>query len=259
MSDTLAAGNVLNQYPANQPLALTDFDPARLAEIHLPESIQFWPVATGWWLLLAVFLIIMLMFIIIRKHRKPSLTTRKLSTKLLAQKELQIIARNYRQNNAQQSNAQQNNSLQNKVALDTLKQLSIFLRRYVLSLTARENVAALTDGEWLEYLDRLTAEDPSKKNLFSKHYANLLQEAPYQRTVEKDHTALIEQLITDLEQLIAESNPSTENHHLSATASETVQKTDSKFGNSSHGVKSLEVKKHEVKSLELKIPEVKHV
>jgi len=211
---------------------------------------------------------------IIRKYRKQALSTRKTSIKILAQKELQVIAHNFRQNNYQKNNSQQNKSQQKENALNTLKQLSIFLRRYVLSLTARENVAALTDGKWVEYLDRLYAENPSKQNLFSKHYANLLQEGPYQKTVDQENTALIEQLITDLEQLLSESEqPSennqltnnqfsknellSENHNMSVTTHKTDQKTDSQSGSPSPEMKSPEVKSPEVKSPEIKSPEAK--
>jgi hypothetical protein len=264
MPVSLPAGNPLNHFLLNQPTALpntalTDFDPSRLAEIHLPDAIHFWPIATGWWLLLAVIIVAML-FMIIRKNRKQALSPRKTSIKTLAQRELQVIARNFRQNSSQQHNSQQN-----KRALNTLKQLSIFLRRYVLSLTARENVAALTDGKWLEYLDRFYADNPSKQSLFSKRYANLLQEGPYKSTVDKENTALIEQLITELEQLIAENNQSStntqtsenhqssenyqsskkkefsENHNMSVTTHETAQKTDSQPDNPSPEVKNPEV------------------
>ena len=181
--------NPFNQVQASQPAALPEFDPARLADIHLPEAISFWPVAPGWWIVLALLSSTLIMLLLLKKYKKPSAAANSRNLKKLATKELQIIARDYQQHNN---------------ALETLKQLSIFMRRYVLSLAAREDVAALTDEQWLEYLDHLYSMNSSTEELFSKRYAALLLEGPYQRSLDQGKTSLIKELISELEQLVSQ-------------------------------------------------------
>jgi len=203
MSVLLPAANLLTQTPLNKPAALPDFDPSKLAEIHLPDAIQFWPMATGWWLLLALLVMSILLLVFLRNRNRYSPARDKMSLNKAAQMELQLIDHNYQQHHD---------------ALETLKQLSIFLRRYVLSLEDRENVASLTEQQWLEYLDTLYHENFPAEHLFSERFATLLQEGPYRKTLYIENTALVEQLIAELQQLVSRN----------CSSSEKIQETERK-------------------------------
>lgn len=187
------AGDPLHQSPISQPMVLPDFDPARLADIHLPETIHFWPIAAGWWILLLLLIVAIVWFIYNSKYRKRSVKTDPFSIKKLAEKELHSISRDYQQNHD---------------ALKTLKQLSIFLRRYVLSLAERETVAALTQQQWLQYLEQFCNEYSGAKNLFTdQRLAALLLEGPYRKSLQQHETLLIEDLIKELEQMVSHCCP----------------------------------------------------
>ena len=61
------------QVPAQ--MGIPQFDPSKLADIHLPEAIGFWPVAPGWWIVLAL-MILAIFLIVFLKKAKPAKTSR---------------------------------------------------------------------------------------------------------------------------------------------------------------------------------------
>ncbi len=196
-------GDPLHQSSMSQPMTLPDFDPARLADIHLPETIHFWPIASGWWILLILLIVAIALFLFNAKYRKRSVTTVPLSIKKLAEKELHSISSEYHQNHD---------------ALKTLKQLSIFLRRYVLSFTERETVAALTEQQWLQYLEHFCSENSGAEILFAdQRYAALLSEGPYRKSLQQHETLLIEDLLKEFEQMVSYGcQPPQHKHHKTA-------------------------------------------
>ncbi len=165
------------------------FDPAQLADIQLPEAVSIWPLAPGWWLLLAVslLLIVLLIYFLKRKPRQPLPTSRQLKSQSL--QTLQAIKKTYA---AQPADKQ--------TAHNTLKQLSILLRRYALSLYQRDDVAALTDSEWLALLDKMSAQPD-----FSTKFAALLTQIPYQSSDTDIDPALLSELLSATEKLIRHS------------------------------------------------------
>jgi len=150
------------------PIASTaQFDPAKLADIHLPGAINFWPIAPGWWILSAL-IILVLLIVFIRKARKSHTAPKGPDLKTQALNELRAIKSSYKEQGS---------------AHKTVQQLSIFLRRYALSLYERDNVASLTDEQWLNLLDSLLDEQTEEKKFsqpFTKNFSQLLTEAPYQ-------------------------------------------------------------------------------
>ena len=172
------------------------FDPSQLADIHLPENIGMWPIAPGWWILLGLFVVLCLLIFLLSKetHRaQKSISPKQL--KSLALKELSAIENHY------QSSTD---------AHESVKKLSIFLRRFALSHYHREQVASLSDTQWLELLDQMN--DPSHQQyLFSEEFADLLSKVPYQPTNSIIDTQQLEKLFNTAKHLVRsykKTNPS---------------------------------------------------
>jgi len=188
------------------------FDAQKLADIQLPEAIGLWPPAPGWWLLL-VLILLLLWLIIYFIRRKP--VVKKATVKQLkkqAMTEFHQLNTHYR--------AHQDD---NETAHQTVRELSVFLRRYVLSLYSREKVASLTDKQWLKLLDNTynsqfsssfnsfsknsstDAKNDNREQLFSKKYAPLLTTAPYQSSEQFIDPVLLRELLASTEILIRKS------------------------------------------------------
>lgn len=133
-----------------------------LRDIHLPSPIGWWPPAPGWWLL--VFGLPVLAWSLVWLWR----FLRRKTVRKLALQELEKIAR---------SDA----GTQEKV-----RRLAILLRRVALSIYPREEVAGLTGGEWLAFLD-----GPMKGKPFGEGAGRLLLDAPYRREAQGDAEALL--------------------------------------------------------------------
>jgi hypothetical protein len=126
-----------------------------LKDIHLPEAIDWWPPAIGWWLLavLIPLLIAFLYWIYKRLTRKTAIKT--------AKNNLAAIKQNPALDNNQK-----------------LRELSMLIRRVVISVTPRAEVASLTGRQWLAFLDKSVTGAP-----FSKGCGQLLAESPYRNTL----------------------------------------------------------------------------
>jgi len=133
-------------------------DPATLAlrDIHLPDSVLWWPPAPGWWLLLSLIIIVIVsIFLFIRRHRNQ-----RISAIYLAKQELTRIENEFKSN-------------KDKSIL--VKQVSELIRRVSISIFNRSESASLTGQNWLLFLDQLNGDES-----FSKGIGRILIEAPYQ-------------------------------------------------------------------------------
>lgn len=138
-----------------------------LRDIHLPDPVSWWPLATGWWLLLALFFVCLIGLFIynkITKHKTPVIAYRK-----LAISELDTL----KQQSQQQSN------------LESLRAISNLLRRISLSYYPRKEVASLSGEKWTEKLNALSNDSP-----FTAQQCELLSNASYQQNVDYDRDAL---------------------------------------------------------------------
>jgi len=187
----------LSQMTVPPPMQGVQFDPTKLADIHLPESVSFWPLAPGWWILLGFVLILvaLITYFIKRKPKIPAPTSKELKSQAMI--ELESIKEDY------ESQAQPH---------ETIKKLSVFLRRYALSLYQRDNIASLTDEEWLALLDELISIKPdttntshSDKGVFSNKFSTLLTQAPYQSTQKPIDNELLDDLLNTTDTLIKRS------------------------------------------------------
>ncbi len=124
-----------------------------LKDIHLPETISWWPPAIGWWLV-AIIVPLVLFFLYWLYKR----LTRKTAIKM-AKKTLAII---------KQYDVKENDK--------KLRELSILIRRVAISTSPRAETASLTGREWLAFLDQLV---PGSH--FSQGCGQLLAEAAYRK------------------------------------------------------------------------------
>lgn len=118
-----------NGEPMNPSIDVSDLP---LRDIHLPEPVSWWPPAPGWWLLVAA-VVIALAFALWQRYR-----TRRTRAALRA------IRRIGAELDA------------GAPPVECLQQLSVVLRRFVMSTAAGDDarqVPGLVGSRWLEYLD----------------------------------------------------------------------------------------------------------
>ena len=129
-----------------------------LQDIHLPAAISWWPPAIGWWIVLLVALLACVAAYYLYKK-----LTRK-----TAVKSARALLLNIKQAN-------------NTDELDTLKQLSAFVRRVSISVNPRADVASLTGKQWLNHLDQSVEGTP-----FSTGVGQYLSDAQYRKNAPED-------------------------------------------------------------------------
>jgi uncharacterized protein DUF4381 len=145
-------------------------DPATLAlrDIHLPDTVLWWPPAPGWWILLLLIVSISIAIFFLIRHRR----NHRISAMYLAKQELERIQNNFNNN-------------QNKSIL--IKEVSELIRRVSISLFKRNESASLTGQDWLLFLDELNGDKS-----FSDGIGRVLIEAPYQSKPDYDETELLD-------------------------------------------------------------------
>ncbi len=112
-------------------------EPLPLKDIHLPDSLAWWPPAPGWWLLPIALLLLSMAIRWVWKR--------------LARKTAVHAARRLLKNLGGENDT-----------LQTLTDLSALLRRTAMSIDTRGKVAGLQGSAWLDYLDRSLPEQPFK-------------------------------------------------------------------------------------------------
>jgi len=111
-------------------------DPADIAirDLHLPEAIDWWPLAPGWWILIAVALTGL--FFLLRRLARVYAAG---AARRHALKQLESYSRDYLKHG-------------NGVLFGS--QLSELVRRTMLAYAPRGEMAGLTGEDWLAWLDR---------------------------------------------------------------------------------------------------------
>ncbi len=131
-----------------------------LREIHLPAMISGVSLQIGWWILFgALILVVLLFLLLIKKFKQPKL-------KKEAAKKLEAIKKAFEET---------------EDAKKCVSEISIFLRRAVLSKNELKSLGGLTGTAWLEILDKQL-----KKPEFSQGIGKILIAGPYCPKVEKD-------------------------------------------------------------------------
>lgn len=134
----------------------------QLRDIHLPDSIQWWPLAIGWWVLAGSLLI--LAFGVWRRFKGAKRQRRTVNFAIKSLEQLEVDT---------DLNPQ-----------EWLQALSALLRRIVINLYGRK-AAGLVGSQWLEYLDLHL-----KSDNFSKGVGKLLATQPYQEAPSYDRKEL---------------------------------------------------------------------
>lgn len=137
-----------------------------LRDIHLPDVPLWWPPALGWWILLIA--IIALLLVLPRLWR----WLRHQSMKKLSHKAFKQIVTDFHQHQDQRQ---------------LVAELSILLRRIMMSYLGRKQIAGQTGNEWAKQLVDLV-ETPC----FSDDQQRLLTHGQYAREVNIDCNALIQ-------------------------------------------------------------------
>lgn len=140
-----------------------------LRDIHLPEAVSWWPPGLGWWLLPP--LLGAVLWIAWRLGRNWRARRRAGKLRRAALRELDTVAADYRASGD---------------ARLAVAAISVLLKRFALSVAPREQVAALTGQQWLQWLRQRY--DPP---LCAGPAMVALLEQPYQPDPQLDVTALL--------------------------------------------------------------------
>lgn len=136
-----------------------------IRDIHLPDSILWWPLAPGWWLLFLLTVIIILGFYLYKKtwfNRKIKQNIRRELTQ-------------YYTNFNKEGNTQ-----------FFIQQLSALLRRVSLYRFHENNIAKLQGIEWLKFLDSKLPGNLSEQSSFESGVGKIFLSGPYQATLDED-------------------------------------------------------------------------
>ncbi len=123
-----------------------------LRDIHVPETVHWWPPAPGWWALAAAVLIAAAALAWLAWRRRTRVRRAALA-------ELRRIEKDYADHGD---------------VARLAKELSLLLRRAAITVAPRSEVAALTGDDWLAWLDRGLEGRP-----FSAGPGHCLADAPY--------------------------------------------------------------------------------
>lgn len=106
-------------------------DALQLRDIHLPVAPEFWPPAWGWWVLFAA--VLTLLLVMLARQWQLMMRKRRVARLLRLLKELQRRP--------------------GLTEPERLAELSGLLRRVALTHHSRRDIASLTGGDWLRFLD----------------------------------------------------------------------------------------------------------
>lgn len=133
-----------------------------LRDIHLPDSVSWWPLAAGWWILLALIAIAIFTAYLYKARRAK----RRLAREAMAQFGRLMEAYQSNHDSGQLVGA-----------------LSALLRAVSISLFPRQDVAALTGKEWLQFLDQAVNGKTSGAGArFDSELGQHLVTLPYNKT-----------------------------------------------------------------------------
>lgn len=139
-----------------------------LRDIHLPDTVSWWPPAIGWWvLLLLIVLLLFVSYLLVKKMRQ-------VTVRQTAMTEFAIIKNTFLKTG-------------NKTTLS--QQISQLLRQVLLSSQQRTVVASVTGEEWLKLLK---ASHP--KGIFKLEWLELIAVSSYKKQADYDAGELLDHL-----------------------------------------------------------------
>ena len=158
-----------------------------LREIHLPESVGWWPPAPGWWLLP----VLLALGLAAAWYGRHLYRRRKYSAISMARKELAEIRSRY---------------ASDRDAVCCVRSVSGLLRRVSISIFPRAESAGLTGAGWLAFL-RSENKERSMEGVMPEHIGRLLLEAPYRRQVAHEEVESLIGFCSDWIEAVARSKP----------------------------------------------------
>jgi hypothetical protein len=147
-----------------------------LRDIHMPDTVSWWPLAIGWWILLGLLVAIVAITYIYKYLKK-----RKQFSKVALQ-EFNSVAEQFKT----QADSQK-----------LIEDLSMLLRRITISAFPDKHVAGMTGGAWLKFLDEVASQSSPQQmpTKFDSPLGQCLITGPYQK-----HVSLGQQ---EIQQLLA--------------------------------------------------------
>lgn len=130
-----------------------------LKDIHLPDSVSWWPPAAGYWIILGLVFIIIIAYLGIKFLRNRGRFKRQ------ALSELYKIKKAFKSDQDEEK---------------LLSSVSVLLRRAAISSYPRTDCASLTGNDWLQWLD---LQLPKDKFNFSDGPGYLLTKSVYSKSV----------------------------------------------------------------------------
>ncbi len=132
----------------------------QLHDIHLPDTVSWWPLAPGWYLLIIILLLfIFFLFRLSKKLRSAYKEKFIHNYRRIALKQLKQL----------QSDYQQHQSITHYVAA-----LNGLLKQVAITAYGRSAVATLVDYHWFSFLD---AQLPQKDNMTSKLFLSSYEQS----------------------------------------------------------------------------------
>lgn len=138
----------------------------QLRDIHLPDSVSWWPLAPGYWIILIIIALLVVSAWLFRRWQHQQ------KLKQVIQVEFRRIERDYQQSND---------------ALRLTKELSVLLRRVSLACFPESDCESLVGERWLTFLDQQL----QNSGEFSQGVGKVLATAPYSRHIDIDAQALL--------------------------------------------------------------------
>jgi hypothetical protein len=141
-----------------------------IRDIHLPDSVSWWPLAPGWWITLGLFLLAAaVVYLLSVVHKRQQLGKQTMS-------EYSQLVNQY------QSDGD---------VLLLLTRISELMRRVSVTQFSHLNVAGLTGKAWLTFLDESMAHNTSTPGLtFSGELGEYLISAQYKKSTSMDKNKL---------------------------------------------------------------------
>ena len=154
---TTTAQPLASAQPAMQPPAENPLE--QLRDIHLPEQIDQFPYAPGWWILLALILIAIGYYLFrVYRYRR--------AIRLLKPAKFEI--------------SQLRSLKSDELSAHSIAKLSALLKRVCLLYFPRKTVASLSGKSWLDFLNQQAAKRQLNTVFFSGDDVELFAAASYQ-------------------------------------------------------------------------------
>ncbi len=146
-----------------------------IRDIHLPESVSWWPLAPGWWITLGLLVLAAAVVYLLKLVRD-----RQQLSKQSLEEFTRLVSRYQAERNAQ----------------SLLSDISQLIRRVSITQFENENIAALTGNAWLEFLDDTLAGKKNGRDIkFCSDLGAYLVAAQYQKTSSIDEHKLDQLLV----------------------------------------------------------------